>query len=90
MGVWQSDRGETVDTPFAHGFSSAEGLPTNSDWWGMARSVEGVERWEVILSVHETDPSLWTARSCNLRLDRQAKLCLIPVHFKDLVVYSPR
>ena len=47
---WESGRGTEggVDTPFANGYSSAEGLPTNSDWWGMARSVEGVERWEVI------------------------------------------
>lgn len=48
--AWESGRVTEgrVDTPFANGYSSAEGLPTNSDWRGMARSVEGVERWEVI------------------------------------------
>lgn len=42
------------------------------------------------LSVYEIDLSLWTARYFYIRIHRQDKLFLIPVHFKDLVIYSPR
>ena len=42
------------------------------------------------LSIYEIDLSLWTARYFYIRIHRQDKLFLIPVHFKHLVIYSPR